>query len=997
MFASGVTSFISSLVNAGSSVFSRFVCAQSGYALVQTILNFIFGLLYNVAKYLLYMVDLIFSYIQKLAGLDMAMDSLEGMLSPDSDIVFNFLVSGSDLVTAILRNLIVLAIVVIIIFAIVGIIKGQYDAMKKNSAASPFDTLKSMFKAFILLLVTPFMTLGGIIVSDLLLQTLYKATNVSGAMSLGTQVFVTSASSANAYRVYAQKGKRIPITFDGTKSSEINAYFSENSVSEGFIKYLQDSKNSGNEVNPIYATYMTFMAADFTPYLSMNDVLSENESVINTKQLYDKYYDYYIPSDDDVLLYPELMKLSSYAEQYYAMADVIDFCVRSGSEVYMRTIEQVLKSVCNLSDDVADKEKIFQTIIRHYEIKFHNGYDAESGQPVDEISIKTTNDYLMQIDKNRNALISFNSTYFATSDSGEPDVKMQIRSIHLVGETDELRGAKFIVATKNQASANNGVTQEYYQPLVNGYAGGFQTEFQSDYIMDGNIIVAKGIFKEATYPTAIKIARGSVNDTNIIFYREDIESQAVGELGDYFSLKVDAPKGGFFGRLIKMIKALFDPSELIPEINVNFDALALTYDKSSGPSEVDTLLSGKIRLGYFMKFSPTYPTVDGVSNFCLAFNDLYAAPKMNYLLLVIGSFLLVRVCLSAISSLIERSYELFLIFLTYPAACATIPIDDGGAYKTWLKGYFERIFRAYGFILGINFVLMLFPIIEKIQFFSQDDIGTSKIVRRVGTLFFSVMSVRQITEMLNLFVAIMCQLVAFTLIETIPETISTIIGGKDAALKVKDNNVFTKLKDKAVKATTAVAKVAVPPLKGLEYVFGGKVNRKRLRQDLRNKILNSTGLDAFSEMGKFIPGSQLVAEAKYKLNLKKQTDEQKAVQKTLFDTLNDPLANKTAVQDAMAEYQSASVAATQASGKKSYVCKLNSAHKYTDGMIRSENGRIRRYIISHGGTKEFNNFHDLSYGGGWLCPKCFEDYRGQNPESYKLEDMSKKKSDSGDA
>ena len=159
------------------------------------------------------MVDLIFSYIQKLAGLDMAMDSLEGMLSPDSDIVFNFLVSGSDLVTAILRNLIVLAIVVIIIFAIVGIIKGQYDAMKKNSAASPFDTLKSMFKAFILLLVTPFMTLGGIIVSDLLLQTLYKATNVSGAMSLGTQVFVTSASSANAYRVYAQKGKRIPITF----------------------------------------------------------------------------------------------------------------------------------------------------------------------------------------------------------------------------------------------------------------------------------------------------------------------------------------------------------------------------------------------------------------------------------------------------------------------------------------------------------------------------------------------------------------------------------------------------------------------------------------------------------------------------------------------------------------------------------------------------------------------------------------------------------------
>ncbi len=92
------TSNISSFMNLDSSIFSSFVCAPGGAnGVLNNFLNFVYGLLYTVGKYILYFVDLIFSYIQKLWGLDMSFDSLESLVSPDSYIFFNFLYSSGDL------------------------------------------------------------------------------------------------------------------------------------------------------------------------------------------------------------------------------------------------------------------------------------------------------------------------------------------------------------------------------------------------------------------------------------------------------------------------------------------------------------------------------------------------------------------------------------------------------------------------------------------------------------------------------------------------------------------------------------------------------------------------------------------------------------------------------------------------------------------------------------------------------------------------------------
>ncbi len=894
------------LMNLGSSAF----CGATLQSTFTSFLNFVFGLLYNVAKYMLYFVDLIFSYIQKLAGLDMSFDSLESMFSADSDIVFNLLISGADLVTTILRNLLVLAVFIIILFAIIAIIKGQIEALKKDEAGNPMIAIKRTFKAFILLLVTPFITLGGIAASDLILQSLYNATNVSSGFSLGTQIFVTSASSANAYRIYAQNDQKIPITFDGGESAKINEWFNKNSVNEGFVYYLQQSKeNSSQGYNALYATYMTFYAQDFTTFSSLNTIIYNDTGTQATKDLYDSCYDYYYSDDVNALTsFSALAKIDAYAEEYYVMADVLDFLVSTGNTLYMKTIEEVLTSICKLPDGV-NKETIFTNLVNKYGIEFYSSYSESSGQLSGVVTGVTASNFKTKLGDSIK-LISFNSDYLAvTEEGGDPDTRMQINVVHVVGQTDELLGAKYIMASETSVNNSSGTPSTYYEPLVNGYKSSTSsTTFQSDYIRNGNIIVAKGIFKDSVYPTAIKQDK----DGTLDFYREDIETQATGQMANYVSLTVESSSGGLFSKVIKFIKSLFDPSSLVPVIDVDLDAMQLTYDKNEAPTDVDTLVDGRLQLGYFMQYSPTYVTTKLASNLCLSFTGLYKASKLNFLILVIGSFLLLRVCMSAISSLIERSYELFLLFLTYPAACATIPIDDGGAYNTWLKGYFVRIFRTYGFILGVNFVLMLFPIIQKIEFFTQDEVGTSTIIHRVGILFFSAMSIREITNMLNAITVILFELTAFTLIETVPDMIAALVAGPESALRIKDNNVFTKIKNTSVKFATGVAKVVAPPLKVVGYVFSGKEKKKAARQKLKNQILNKTGLGAFSDMSSWKPGSAVKNEMVQKQQMKQAAQQQKKAEEELFKKLNDPSASTEEIKKALADFETSMQKANKA-------------------------------------------------------------------------------------
>ena len=91
------------------------------------ILTFMAQIVYFVAKWVLYFTDIMFFYIKQLAGLDMDTSSLNKMISRESDMALNFLLSNGSLLTQIIKSLIGLAVILIIIFSIIAIIKNQYQ------------------------------------------------------------------------------------------------------------------------------------------------------------------------------------------------------------------------------------------------------------------------------------------------------------------------------------------------------------------------------------------------------------------------------------------------------------------------------------------------------------------------------------------------------------------------------------------------------------------------------------------------------------------------------------------------------------------------------------------------------------------------------------------------------------------------------------------------------------------------------------------------------
>ena len=103
-----------------------FVAAESGDSdkstflmtigsILNTILTFMAQIVYFVAKWVLYFTDIMFFYIKQLVGLNMDTTSLNKMISKESDIALNFLLSNSSLLTQIVRALIGLAVIMIII------------------------------------------------------------------------------------------------------------------------------------------------------------------------------------------------------------------------------------------------------------------------------------------------------------------------------------------------------------------------------------------------------------------------------------------------------------------------------------------------------------------------------------------------------------------------------------------------------------------------------------------------------------------------------------------------------------------------------------------------------------------------------------------------------------------------------------------------------------------------------------------------------------------
>ena len=844
----------------------------------------IFGeIIYAVTKWGLYVVDIIFFYIRQLCGLEMDMSSLNAAFSEESDIVFNLLLTNSSQILDIVKGLIGIAIIMIIVFSIIAIIKNQFNSLKNDAPADINGVFRTALKSFFLIIIIPFVAVLGIVASNVLLKSLYNATNVFGANSLSASVFAASSTSANRYREYAIAGKRIPIYYDFSKQQEILDYYDKNPGNENMDSYLISASNK------IYTTYQMFASDSFVEFNTLR-VASQR----------DEYYETFDTNPNAIESMKPYARIRAYQPEYFVMADVIDYAIKSNNILYIKTIEQVMESIHILSDPT-----LFNSFVRTFNIELLQG----------ETVVYTT-DLVNRVafENDDWNIIRFYSDYIGVNDEGEPVERQQIEYTHVRGATDELDGAVFIMtASKVGENKVNSTNQDYFYPLCRGDTDYGITVFETEYIKKGQIVAAKGLFNETGHPTAIRL---SSNQSEVIFYRDQLVELSLGDTGGILGVDVAESNesggiGRVFGAIAKFFKALFNPASLVPNLSLDMAAVSQSYTKET--TIANRLYNGgKLHISYMFSDSLTNAVLGKM--YGLKIYNLFVPNNMNYFLLVVGTFLLLKTCFIAIFALIKRAYDLFLIILFYPTVCGLYPLDEGKSMGEWFRTYSSKIFLTYGLILGINFVIMLFPVIQSIEYFTPSEVSTTKIIRRVGVLFFYVLTPNQIAAMMNLFTAVFFQLVAFTMLDTAPEIIGSITGGENH----KSENTFGDIMKFLSSAAAVVGKV------NTVTALLTKKGRDKVKQEFKDKA------------SQLVPMGELVGAAKDRINLEKKKHAQKDAYRDLKDSLNssttedgksDPEAKKKEIEEKMNAFLKAQKSYTNALEKPREDRKAEDARK----------------------------------------------------------------------
>ena len=95
-----------------------------------------------------------------------------------------------------------------------------------------------------------------------------------------------------------------------------------------------------------------------------------------------------------------------------------------------------------------------------------------------------------------------------------------------------------------------------------------------------------------------------------------------------------------------------------------------------------------------------------------AVDFFYDLTDYNYLIGWLGSGMIVTLLLQLMIGVIQRIFELAVLFVASPPIIALMPLDNGDRYKEWRKMFIQRVFSAYGPILGMNLAFMVLEMLN---------------------------------------------------------------------------------------------------------------------------------------------------------------------------------------------------------------------------------------------------------------------------------------------
>lgn len=154
--------------------------------------NWIFELLYSLQKTICYVIDFVREIFYKLAGIETV--NIDGK---QTDLLSHFILS--DTVKNIFFAIFLIAIVLLVVFVLIAIIRSEY-AYGENKK-SKGQILGKAFQSFAIFLMVPFILVAGIALTNTVMSAINMSMNpyfatTGGTTSIGGQILVTSGQYA---------------------------------------------------------------------------------------------------------------------------------------------------------------------------------------------------------------------------------------------------------------------------------------------------------------------------------------------------------------------------------------------------------------------------------------------------------------------------------------------------------------------------------------------------------------------------------------------------------------------------------------------------------------------------------------------------------------------------------------------------------------------------------------------------------------------------------
>lgn len=168
--------------------------------------------------------------------------------------------------------------------------------------------------------------------------------------------------------------------------------------------------------------------------------------------------------------------------------------------------------------------------------------------------------------------------------------------------------------------------------------------------------------------------------------------------------------------------------------------------------------------------------------------SFYSASKINYVVLLISSILIIKVLFTSLWGVIKRFYMITLYYLAMPVAASTMPIDDGARFGEVRKKIVGEVLSTYGVLIGLNVFFVLLAPIESIS----KTIFTEEAIANSGSYFLKKLPIS--AKMLNEFIYVLFLLVAFTLIGELPAFVQGTLVKEGTDLAKSGTDVKSKVK-----------------------------------------------------------------------------------------------------------------------------------------------------------------------------------------------------------